>query len=100
MFRTNLPPDQGMIFVWPEADYRNFWMKNTLIPLDIAYFDDQFFLINIEHMKPDDQSGDYGNYKSLEPAKYAIEVNQGWFKKNNIKKYDKLDLLQQTIIAE
>ena len=99
MFRKSLAENEGMIFVWPDSQYRNFWMKNTLIPLDIAFFDEQMFLINIHTMKPDDGSGDYGDYRSAEPARYAIEVNAGWYKKHGIKKYARLQL-ERSITAE
>lgn len=92
MYRTSLPENHGMLFVWSGSEYRNFWMKNTYIPLDIAFFDPQLYLINIETMKPDDGSGNYGEYKSTEPAMYAIEVNAGWYNKHNIKKFDQLKL--------
>lgn len=98
MYRKALPQNQGMLFVWPSSKPRNFWMKNTFIPLDIAFFDDQFFLINIESMKPDNKSGNFGDYKSAEPAKYAIEVNAGWYKKHNIKKFAILSIPKSSTI--
>ncbi|MCB1173709.1 MAG: DUF192 domain-containing protein [Leptospiraceae bacterium] len=99
MFRESLPENQGMLFVWPQAEYRNFWMKNTRIPLDIAFFDDQGFLINTHAMQPDPQTGEYADYPSAEPARYAVEVNQGWLANHSIRKFDQL-ILPEAISSE
>lgn len=89
MYRSKLGLDEGMLFVFPRPRMQSFWMKNTLIPLDIAYFDSQGFLINIHTMEPD---GGKKTYPSSEPALYALEMNKGWFKKHGLRKYARLKL--------
>lgn len=81
MFRESLPPDQGMLFVFPAAQIQSFWMRNTFIPLDIAFISNDGIIVDIQHMKPVDESV---SYTSSAPALYALEVNAGWFKKNGI----------------
>lgn len=81
MFRKSLAEDSGMLFVFENEQRLNFWMKNTYIPLSIAYIDKYGFIKDILSMKPLDISR---TYPSSVPAMYALEVNEGWFKKNNI----------------
>jgi len=82
--RHTLAPDSGMLFIFPEADQRSFWMKDTHIPLSIAYLDEDNKILNIEDMMPYDTTG----VKSLGKAKCALEVNQGWFNSNGITQGD------------
>lgn len=91
MYRTSLGDSEGMLFVFPEATMQAFWMKNTLIPLDVAYFDDQGYLIEVLTMQPD---GGVRTYPSSEPTLYALEMKAGWFAKRAIRKYTKLTLPQ------
>ncbi len=81
MFRKKLPVDSGMVFIFPRDQYMNFWMQNTYIPLSIAYVDSSGTINEIYHMKPLDSSI---TYPSALPARYAIEVNRGWFHVNKI----------------
>jgi uncharacterized membrane protein (UPF0127 family) len=81
-----LGEDEGMLFVFPSASFKSFWMKNTLIPLDIAYLDSRGTVINILTMKPLDES----SYPSDAPAKYALEAHAGWFARNGIVPGDKI----------
>lgn len=83
MFRKSLDQNRGMLFVFPFEIMLDFWMKNTYIPLSIAYIDKNFIINEIYDMKPLDTSI---KYPSKRAAKYALEVNQGWFKKHNITK--------------
>lgn len=87
MNRSSLPDNQGMLFVFEEEDFRSFWMKNTFIDLSIAYIDKNRKIIEILDMKAVSSSLDVNlpSYPSHGKAKYALEVSQGWFKKNNIK---------------
>lgn len=89
MYRTSLGENEGMLFIFPEARFQAFWMKNTLVPLDIGYFDDQGFLIEVHQMRPDDGTA---RYPSSEPALYALEMNTGWFEKHGLRKYARLEL--------
>jgi hypothetical protein len=81
MFRENLPEDQGMLFVFPVAQVQSFWMRNTFIPLDIAFISSEGVIVDIQRMKPVDESI---LYTSSGPALYALEVNAGWFEKHGI----------------
>lgn len=82
MFRRSLPQDEGMLFVFEEPQMLDFWMKNTYIPLDIAFISSDGEIVNIEAMKPLDEGP---RYRSKRPARYALEVNQGWFAGKGIK---------------
>lgn len=81
MQRTELGENEGMLFVFPKTGYLSFWMKNTLIPLSLGYFGEDLGLLETHNMKPN-QTNEV--YNSLKPAKYAVEVNLGWFVKNKI----------------
>jgi len=95
MYRTSLGENEGMLFVFPQTSMQAFWMKNTLIPLDVGFFDDQGFLIEALTMsvdKPDVDPEKRPTYNSSEPALYALEMPAGWFKKKEIRKYARLVL--------
>jgi uncharacterized membrane protein (UPF0127 family) len=81
MHRPRLSKDDGMLFLYPQEDERGFWMKNTLIPLDIAYFDAAGRLVNVVRMKPAADPSQGGELKapSAAPARFVLEVNYGWF---------------------
>jgi uncharacterized membrane protein (UPF0127 family) len=90
MGRTALPEDQGMLFVFPSEEQLSFWMKNTLIPLSIAYIDSEGRIVDIQDMKPLDD--DPPHYVSAEPARYALEVNQGFFEERGVTVGDRAEL--------
>lgn len=81
MHRPSMPAHQGMLFVFEQADRQCFWMKNTLLPLSIAFLADDGSVVNIEDMAP--QSLDA--HCSAKPVRYALEMNQGWFAKRGVK---------------
>ncbi|MCH8273927.1 MAG: DUF192 domain-containing protein [Armatimonadetes bacterium] len=83
-----LGPDEGMIFVFPASDWRGFWMRNTPIPLDIAYLRPDGTIINVLTMRPYDES----RYLSDEKAKYAVEARAGWFEARDVGPGDRFDL--------
>ena len=87
MNRTRLSSNSGMIFVFENEEPRQFWMKNTLIDLDIAYIDKEKTIIDIQTMKSPKtiMQNELPTYPSKKPAQYAIEMNAGWFKKHKIK---------------
>ncbi len=89
MYRESLPHDRGMLFVYPDEVSLAFWMKNTRIPLSIAFADAEGVIIAIMDMFPDDGRV---RYRSPGPAKYALEVNRGWFAEGGIKVGSKIDL--------
>jgi uncharacterized membrane protein (UPF0127 family) len=81
MHRPRMSKDDGMLFLYSHEDERSFWMKNTLIALDIAYFADDGRLINVCRMKPAPDPSEGGDLKapSGAPARFVLEVNYGWF---------------------
>ncbi len=85
MYRKSLPQDRGMLFVFSNEEERQFWMKNTYIPLTIAYFDADGNFINSLDMNPTSVvQVEHPRYRSEKPAKYALEVNKGWFQRKKI----------------
>ncbi len=81
MFREKLDKDHGMLFIFPQEQYLSFWMKNTKIPLSIAFINSNGEIAQIESMNP------YSliDHVSKEKGKYALEMEEGWFRKNGIK---------------
>ncbi len=80
MNRAKMPPQRGMVFVFPERRAHCMWMKNTLLPLSVAFVDDAGRIINIEDMQP--QTTD--NHCAAGPARFALEMNLGWFAERGI----------------
>lgn len=80
MYRFDLPENYGMLFVFPDSHQRCFWMKNTYIPLSIAYIDAQGSIVSIHDM----QAHDLSSVCSSAPAMFALEVKQGWFTQHQI----------------
>jgi uncharacterized membrane protein (UPF0127 family) len=87
MNRDSLATNHGMLFVYGTAEVRSFWMRNTRIPLDIAFIDANGVIINILKMEP--QSDE--NYYSQGPMMYALEMNVGWFEANGVGPGDRLE---------
>jgi uncharacterized membrane protein (UPF0127 family) len=85
--KTQMGVDEGMVFVFPDVQYRAFWMKDTVMPLDICFVRSDGRIINILAAKPMDMS----SYPSDSPAKYVVEMHVGWFRKRGIKPGDKFD---------
>ncbi len=87
MNRTKMSANAGMLFVFNQERILQFWMKNTLIDLDIAYIDKNKKIVDIQQMKAVTSILETNppTYPSKQPAQYALEMNLGWFKKNNIK---------------
>ena len=86
MYRKSLGENEGMLFIFPEEEIHSFWMKNTLIPLSIAFIKEDGTILQIEDMEPETET----THPSKFPVKYALEVNKGWFKENNITSGDKI----------
>ena len=85
MFRRSLAPDSGMLFIFETTEYQRFWMKNTLIPLSIAYITRDSLITDILEMAPLDTTT---SYVSSKPVRYALEMNSGWFQTHGIKPGD------------
>lgn len=81
MFREKMEQNEGMVFRFNNPNQVCMWMKNTLLPLSVAFIDDAGSIINIEDMKPQTLNA----HCASRPARFALEMNQGWFKKKNIK---------------
>lgn len=85
---SELPEDQGMIFVFSSDAHLNFWMRNTIIPLDIAYIRSDGTIVKIHTMEPLNEAG----YPSIEPARFALEVRAGQFAAKGIVEGDHVEL--------
>ena len=90
MYRTSLGEDRGMLFVYRSEQPLSFWMKNTRIPLSIAYIDSKGRITDILDMKPLDDEPPH--YVSSEPVQYALEVNQGFFDEHGVEVGDRARL--------
>ena len=89
MFREKLDEGDGMLFVFDDNAVRTFWMKNTLIALDMIFIDDKNEIVDIKHAVPCKEEP-CALYKSSKPAKYVLEVNGNFTIKNNIGIGDKI----------
>ncbi len=87
MFRDSLPEDYGMLFVHSDLTVRSFWMRNTEIPLDIAFIDQNGVITNIEQMEPQSDM----SYYSQGPVMYALEMRLGWFADNDVEPGERLE---------
>ena len=83
MFRESMPPNAGMVFVFDAPATQCMWMKNTLLPLSVAFIDAGGTIVNIRDMQP--QTLDSHCSTKGVPVKYALEMNQGWFQQKHIK---------------
>src|SRR4029077_10736312 len=88
MNRSALGADAGMLFVFPSDTSAAFWMKDTLIPLSIAFVKADGTIVHIEDMQPQTET----NHYSTEPYRYAIEANVGWFAAQGISAGNKADI--------
>ena len=87
MFRKSLDKESGMLFVYGSMNFLYFYMKNTLIPLDIAFIDSNYKIIDIQSMEPLDETTIVSARRSM----YALEVNRGFFERVGLKVGDKID---------
>ncbi len=81
MNRKTMPAQRGMLFVFPQERPHCMWMRNTLIPLSVAFIDADGYIINIENMQPQTED----NHCAKVPARYALEMNEGWFAQRGIR---------------
>ncbi len=87
MNRPTMPPNHGMLFVFEGPDMHCFWMRNTMLPLSIAFLGNDGRIVNIEDMAPQTDT----SHCPREPVRYALEMNQGWFAKRGFKAGDKIN---------
>ena len=81
MNRKTMPTQRGMLFVFTEKNTHCMWMRNTFIPLSVAFLDEDGVIINIEDMQPQTES----NHCAKVPARFALEMNLGWFSDKGLK---------------
>ena len=81
MFRQAMGQNEGMLFAFEDAGQQCFWMKNTLLPLSVAFVADDGSIVNIESMKPQTED----SHCSTKPVRFVLEMNEGWFGKRGIK---------------
>ena len=86
MFRKSLAPNAGMVFLFEDASQHCMWMKNTYVPLSVAFLDESGTIINIEDMVPQTED----THCAKQPARYALEMERGWFAARGIKPGTKL----------
>ena len=94
MFRERLDEDSGMFFIFDEQDYQTFWMKNTLIPLDMIFIDKDFQIVDIKNAVPC-KADPCALYKSSKPALYVLEANSNFTARNDIKVGDRIIFSQK-----
>lgn len=87
MHRERLAENSGMLFIYNEPEAAAMWMKNTRIPLSVAFLDGQGRILNIEDMEPFSEQA----HASKGIASYALEVNRGWFSKRGIRAGERVD---------
>jgi len=80
MWRKSMGSNEGMLFVFPQARQQCFWMKNTLLPLSIAFIADDGSIVNVDEMLPQTEK----SHCSSAPVRYVLEMNKGWFKQHGM----------------
>lgn len=91
MHRRMMPENRGMLFVFPNAALHGMWMMNTYIPLSVAFIDEAGTIVNIEDMQPHTRDA----HNAKKPVRYALEMNQGWFRKRGIGPGAKIEGLEK-----
>ncbi len=86
MGRTHLGENEGMLFIFEKEGYHGFWMKNTLIPLSIAFIDREYKIVAIADMEPLTLE----SHPPPKPVLYALEMRKGWFLANGVKVGDSI----------
>ena len=96
MYRQSMEKDSGMLFVFSETGRHSMWMMNTDIPLSVAFLDEKGVILNIADMAPNTKTA----HSSAGAAKYALEMNLGWFRARNIKAGERVIGLEKVPAAE
>jgi uncharacterized membrane protein (UPF0127 family) len=96
MFRQSLGENDGMLFVFPRPERYSMWMMNTDIPLSVAFLDEKGVILNIADMMPHTTTA----HSSAGAAKYALEMNLGWFTARNVRPGQRIDGLEKVPAAE
>ena len=80
MYRQKMGKHEGMLFVFPDIGYHAMWMRNTLIPLSVAYLNERGVILSIHEMQALSETA----HQSAGPARFALEMNAGWFSANKV----------------
>ena len=91
MFRQKMGKHEGMLFVFPEIGYHAMWMRNTPLPLSVAYMNERGVILSIHEMQPLSDVA----HQSAGPARFALEMNAGWFGSNNVRAGDTIKGLEK-----
>lgn len=92
MHRRSMPANHGMLFVFAQAARHCMWMRNTFLPLSVAFLDDEGRILNIEDMQPQTED----NHCAAKAARYALEMNLGWFAGKGIKPGTRIGGIEQS----
>jgi uncharacterized membrane protein (UPF0127 family) len=92
MHRRILPENRGMLFVFDHVGLHAMWMMNTYVALSVAFIDERGIIINIADMKPQTQD----THPATKPARYALEMNRGWFAKRGIQPGAKIEGIERS----
>ena len=95
MHRRSMAQHEGMIFAFPENTPVCMWMRNTLIPLSVAFINENGQIINIEDMQPMTEN----SHCAKQPARYALEMNKGWFAKRGLGRGSQLSGLERIAVS-
>jgi uncharacterized protein len=93
MHRRVMAPQEGMLFVFERPQRFCMWMKNTYLPLSVAFLDDSGTVLNIEDMAPQTET----SHCASKPARYALEMNLGWFEKRGIRPGSKISGIERAL---
>ncbi len=96
MMRKNMAANHGMLFVFPQAERHCMWMRNTYLPLSVAFLDEQGRILNIENMQPQTET----NHCAAAPARFALEMNRGWFTDKGIKPGQRIGGLEKAPVPQ
>jgi uncharacterized protein len=91
MYRESLGPNQGMLFVFPEVERHCMWMKNTPLPLSVAFIDDSGEVVSVAEMLPHTED----SHCAARPARYALEMAKGWFASKGLRAGSRLQGLDR-----
>lgn len=90
MWRQEMPADEGMLFMFPEAQMQCFWMRNTLLPLTAAFLDEQGRVVNFADMQPLSEA----SHCSEAPVRYVLELHQGWFHQRGLGAWNQVQIIR------
>ncbi|HUD70903.1 MAG TPA: DUF192 domain-containing protein [Dongiaceae bacterium] len=93
MYRPEVPEDEGMVFVYPESGWHSFWMKNTLVPLDILWLDETFRILHMETPAPPCKADPCPSFGPMRASRYVVETRAGTAAREGLKIGDRLGIV-------